>query len=92
MNARERESAIIHGNEAANLMRNPLLAQGVEAIKSQIFTDWVGSEAGDTEKRERLFIKWHALEDVLNSLQKPIDSGTIARAEQKQNNFRRNLE
>ena len=92
MNRRERDEAIIAGNEAANFMRNPMLTQGVAAVRDKIFADWVASPPEDAEKRERLFIKWHALEDVLTVLQKPIDKGTIARAQQKKDNFQADLE
>jgi|TARA_R110000751_G_scaffold300438_1_gene412142 hypothetical protein len=88
----DRERATLAGHEAERFMQNPQFVQAVEDIESDLYTQWRKSGPDDTKLREELWWSQYALDVLQKRLRKPIDEGTIAEQEQKQDNFQQRLD
>lgn len=88
----DRNDRVNASHEAQTFMRNPLFVRAVEEVLTDIYNEWVMSEPGDPQARERLWWEQWAMGEIQKRLRKPIDEGTIASEEQNQHNFQRQLE
>lgn len=81
---RRREEQEIHeGTEASRILDSETFSGMVELVKERIWRDWLGSGQGDTESRERLYVKWHALNEVIGELRTAQTSGRLAEQAQE---------
>ena len=82
--SRQLDDAILEGHSAHSFLQNPQFQQSVEDVKTDIFNSWVNTQPQEFAAREQLWVKWHALDEILRGLRKPITESKIAAAEKKQ--------
>ncbi len=89
---RELEDRVLAAHAAQAFIQNPQFVQAVEDLRTAIFNDWVASDSQAPEYREALWHRWHALDDVMKGLRKPVGDGTLAAKELEVNRYQANLE
>ena len=89
---RELEGQIGLGQRATLFLQDPQFVQAVEDIKTLIFNDWVYSQAGESQKREQLWLRWQSMDELLRALRKPLSEATLAANEREANKYRQRME
>lgn len=68
---------------AQALKDNPVLAEALDAWKTDLMTAWEQSPARDAEGREKLFLMVHAAEKFKTYVEAMVDSGRLLTHEAK---------
>lgn len=66
--------------ESLDLLQNEAFVIAKEAVQNDILEEWGSTQITDSEKREKLFLKYRALEELCDEL-----SGLAANLDQSQN-------
>ena len=90
--SRELDDAILEGHAARSFLQNPQFQQVIGELEDDIYNAWLNTQPQDVAVREQLWVKWHALEEILRGLRKPITESKIAAAEKRQNLYKANQE
>lgn len=87
----ERESLMIKGRASERFVDDPLFKQAVDTMETELFVRWRNTQPDQRAEREEIWSQWHALDEVQKALQRPIADGTLAQAEQEQDNYQSRL-
>ena len=72
------ESEIERGNEAAQLLRNAIFKEAFKTLSSYYVEEWANTDPDDAERRERLYVSVHVLQDIHTHIESVMYTGQMA--------------
>ena len=73
-----KEEKVAKGNDAKNLLTNPLFQECFQALEARFTSTWQTSQPGDSEKREAAYHQLNALNMIKAEFESMITSGKLA--------------
>jgi hypothetical protein len=80
---------INRGDNAERLLRNPLIAEAFDLIRSEYIAAWEGAPARDVEGRERIWAHLQSLAKVRAHLETVVYTGKMSKKQQEELRGRR---
>jgi len=80
----DREDEVRRGQEAAELLRNPMLKGAFDGVESQLVAQMRASGFKDSETHHRLVIALQMLAAIKRSIEQTVENGQIAKLELEQ--------
>lgn len=74
----ELEQAVQRGNEARQILVNPVFVAAKQSLKDKYLSDIVRSKEAEQSVREQAYIKLRVLDDVVSELSVIEQSGVVA--------------
>ena len=72
------QKQVSRGQQAKELLENPLLQDSLKAIRNKLDTEWKSSPLRDVEGREKIFFLVKALDELEAMLISEIETGKLA--------------
>jgi len=72
------QKQVSRGQQAKELLENPLLQDSLKAIRNKLDTEWKNSPLRDVEGREKIFFLVKALDELEAMLISEIETGKLA--------------
>jgi hypothetical protein len=69
---------ISRGQQAKDILENPLLQDSLKAIRNKLDTEWKNSPLRDVEGREKIFFLVKALDELEAMLISEMETGKLA--------------
>ena len=69
---------ISRGQQAKDLLENPLLQDSLKAIRNKLDTEWKNSPLRDVEGREKIFFLVKAIDELEAMLISELETGKLA--------------
>jgi hypothetical protein len=72
------QKQVSRGQQAKELLENPLLQDSLKAIRNKLDTEWKNSPLRDVEGREKIFFLVKALDELEVMLISEMETGKLA--------------
>jgi hypothetical protein len=72
------QKQVSRGQQAKELLENPLLQDSLKAIRNKLDTEWKNSPLRDVEGREKIFFLVKALDELEAMLISEMETGKLA--------------
>jgi len=72
------QKQVSRGQQAKELLENPLLQDSLKAIRNNLDTEWKNSPLRDVEGREKIFFLVKALDELEAMLISEMETGKLA--------------
>ena len=73
-----REEEKIRGQQAKELLENPIFKEAVQKVSEELDLEWISSPVRDTEGREKIYMMKKMLNVLLVQLKSVMETGTLA--------------
>lgn len=80
------DGEITRGNKAKQILEEPLFAESVQKVRTELMNEWLNSDEKNSEQRENIWKMRRMLEVVLIQLQSVMETGKLAKQKQSENN------
>jgi hypothetical protein len=80
----DQEREVIRGNQARDLLENPLMVEALTTIRDTIRAQWESSPARDLEGREKLWVMLKLLGNLEGHLKEVLETGKLAQIQVNQ--------
>lgn len=74
----DEEVEVLRGNQALQLLENPLLVEALEAIEKKYEDGWRNSQPSGVDKREKAYLMLHILSEFKQYLTRLVQTGKMA--------------
>jgi len=72
------QKQISRGQQAKDILENPLLQDSLKAIRNKLDTEWKNSPLRDVEGREKIFFLVKAIDELEAMLISELETGKLA--------------
>ena len=73
-----REEEKIRGQQAKELLENPIFKEAVQKVSEELDLEWISSPVRDTEGREKIYFMKRMLNVLLVQIKSVVETGQLA--------------
>tara|TARA_R100001015_G_scaffold18486_2_gene11764 strand:- start:10007 stop:10264 length:258 start_codon:yes stop_codon:yes gene_type:complete len=73
-----REEEKIRGQQAKELLENPIFKEAVQKVSEELDLEWISSPVRDTEGREKIYMMKRMLNVLLVQIKSVVETGQLA--------------
>ena len=74
----DREEEKIRGQQAKELLENPIFKEAVQKVSEELDLEWISSPVRDTEGREKIYMMKRMLNVLLVQIKSVVETGQLA--------------
>ena len=89
--SKQKDDAKLKGDKASQLLRDPLLSEAIDEIRSSLYSKIENSSFKQRDEREDCYFMLRAVESFEGMLRKYINAGKTAASEERQSILNRSV-